>query len=108
MAVITIPVLRPQVGTIRPGTFKYVPTGKKAEFELVQEHIDFDPTKIRTKLVEYKANEFDPELDIASCDTIVCVGNGVRRRNCFFFRASCRNQNYHLAQRRTDPAGQVY
>lgn len=65
MAVITIPVLRPQVGTIRPGTFKYVPTGKKAEFELVQEHIDFDPTKIRTKLVEYKANEFDPELDIA-------------------------------------------
>ena len=78
MAVITIPVLRPQVGTIRPGTFKYVPTGKKAEFELVQEHIDFDPTKIRTKLVEYKANEFDPELDIASCDTIVCVGNGVK------------------------------
>lgn len=66
MAVITIPVLRPQVGTIRPGTFKYVPTGKKAEFELVQEHIDFDPTKIRTKLVEYKANEFDPELDICS------------------------------------------
>ena len=60
------------------GTFKYVPTGKKAEFELVQEHIDFDPTKIRTKLVEYKANEFDPELDIASCDTIVCVGNGVK------------------------------
>ena len=78
MAVITIPVLRPQVGTIRPGTFKYVPTGKKAEFELVQEHIDFDPAKIRTKLVEYKANEFDPELDIASCDTIVCVGNGVK------------------------------
>ena len=30
MAVITIPVLRPQVGTIRPGTFKAVPTGKKA------------------------------------------------------------------------------
>lgn len=34
-----------------------------------------------TKLVEYKANEFDPELDIASCDTIVCVGNGVRNES---------------------------
>lgn len=78
MAVITIPVLRPQVGTIRPGTFKAVPTGKKAEFELIEEHIDFDPAKIRTKLLEYRANEFDPELDIASCDTIVCVGNGVK------------------------------
>ena len=31
MAVITIPVLRPQVGTIRPGTFKHIPTGKKAK-----------------------------------------------------------------------------
>ena len=30
MAVITVPVLRPQVGTIRPGTFKYAPTGKKS------------------------------------------------------------------------------
>ena len=40
--------------------------------------IDFDLAEIRTKLLEYKANEFDPELDIASCDTIVCVGNGVK------------------------------
>lgn len=78
MAVITIPVLRPQVGTIRPGTFKAVPTGKREGFELVEEHIDFAPEKIRTRLIEYKENEFDPELDIASSDVIICVGNGVK------------------------------
>ena len=52
MAVITIPVLRPQVGTIRPGTFKAVSIGKKADFELIEEHIDFDPANIRTTLLE--------------------------------------------------------
>lgn len=78
MAVITIPVLRPQVGTIRPGTFKYAPTGKKTDFEVIKEHIDFDTAKILTKLLEYRENEFDPELDIASSETIVCVGNGVK------------------------------
>lgn len=78
MAVITIPVLRPQVGTIRPGTFKCQPTGKKENVEILREEISFDPAAIRTKLLAYKANEFDPELDIASCDTIVCVGAGVK------------------------------
>ena len=29
MAVITVPVMRPQVGTLRPGTFKYEPQGKR-------------------------------------------------------------------------------
>lgn len=78
MAVITIPVLRPQVGTIRPGTFKYRPTGKKEKVEILLEEISLDSAAIRTKLLAYKANEFDPELDIANCDTIVCVGAGVK------------------------------
>ena len=78
MAVITIPVLRPQVGTIRPGTFKAVSAGKRADFEIINERVDFDLSRIRTVLLGYKADEFDPELDIASCETIVCVGNGVK------------------------------
>jgi len=41
MAVITIPVLRPQVGTIRPGTFKYAPVGRKAEIEEIHEEVSF-------------------------------------------------------------------
>ena len=78
MAVITIPVLRPQVGTIRPGTFKCQPTGKKEKVEIIREEISFDVSAIRTKLLQYVANEFDPELDIANCDTIVCVGAGLK------------------------------
>ena len=74
MAVITIPVLRPQVGTIRPGTFKFKPAGKKEKVEIIREDISFDTDKILTKLLDYKANEYDPELDIADCSAIVCVG----------------------------------
>ena len=81
MAVITIPVLRPQVGTLRPGTFKHIPTGRKENIEVIEEHIDFDVKNICTKLIEYKADEFDPELDIASCDTIVCVGSAVKEES---------------------------
>ena len=78
MAVITIPVLRPQVCTIRPGTFKHIPTGKKPMIERIREDISFDPAKIRTKLLDFRADAFDPELDIANTDVIVCVGNGLK------------------------------
>ena len=78
MAVITIPELRPQVGTIRPGTFKYIPTGKKAEISVIHEEISFPVEDIRTKFLGFAADAFDPELDIASCETIVCVGAGLK------------------------------
>ena len=77
MAVITIPVLRPQVGTIRPGTFKYIPTGRKAEIKEYREEISFDPAEIRTKLLGFKPDEFDPALQIADADVIICLGNGL-------------------------------
>ncbi len=78
MAVITIPVLRPQVGTIRPGTFKYAPAGRKADIEEIREEIAFPEDEIRTKFIDFTADSFDPELDIASCETIVCVGAGLK------------------------------
>ena len=81
MAVITIPVLRPQIGTIRPGTFKYAPTGKKPMIEQVTENISFDPALIRTKLLDFKADAFDPELDIAQTDCLVCVGAGLNEES---------------------------
>lgn len=77
MAVITVPVLRPQVGTIRPGTFRYAPAGRKAAIEELHEEISFDAEKIRTKLLSFAADAFDPELDIENEDVIVCVGNGL-------------------------------
>ena len=81
MAVITIPVLRPQVGTIRPGTFKYAPTGRKAEIEEIHEEVSFPVSEIRTKFLGFTADSFDPELDIANCETIVCVGAGMKNES---------------------------
>ena len=77
MAVITVPVMRPQVGTLRPGTFKYQPEGRR-EFEVIEEQIDFDPSEIRTEILSFKADEFDESFNIADADYIVCIGNGVK------------------------------
>lgn len=81
MAVITIPVLRPQIGTLRPGTFKYAPVGKKNNVEVIHEEISFDPSLIRTKLLGFEANAFDPELDIAQTDCLVCLGAGLKEES---------------------------
>ena len=78
MAVITIPVLRPQVGTIRPGTFKAIPTGKKENIEIIKENISFAEENIRTKLLGFTPDEYDPEFDIATADTVICVGAGLK------------------------------
>lgn len=77
MAVITVPVMRPKVGTIRPGTFKYVPAGERP-CTVVEERVDFAPEKIRTRILDFRADEFDESLNIADADVIVCVGNGVK------------------------------
>lgn len=81
MAVITIPVLRPQIGTLRPGTFKYAPTGKKSDIEVINEQISFDADKIRTKLLGFAADAFDPELDIADTECLICVGAGLKEES---------------------------
>lgn len=77
MAVITIPVLRPQVGTIRPGTFKYAPTGKR-ECSVIEETVDFPVENIRTRVLSFLAEETDESLNIADAEVIVCVGNGLK------------------------------
>ena len=78
MAVITVPVARPQVGTIRPGTFRYLPTGEKENVEVIEEQIDFPLEKIRTKILSYVADDMDPALNLADAEIIVCVGNGLK------------------------------
>ena len=77
MAVITVPVMRPQVGTIRPGTFKYAPTGRK-ECSFIYETVDFPVEKIRTKILDFKADEMDESLKIADAEVIICLGNGLK------------------------------
>lgn len=77
MAVITVPVMRPQVGTIRPGTFKYAPTGKR-ECQVIEETVDFPVEQIRTRILSFLAEETDESLNIADAEVIVCVGNGLK------------------------------
>ncbi len=77
MAVITVPEMRPQVGTIRPGTFHYAPAGRR-ECETVEERMDFPLEKIRTRPLGFRADEYDEALNIADADVIVCVGNGLK------------------------------
>lgn len=78
MAVITLPVLRPQIGTIRPGTFRYEPAGAKADVEHIYERIDFPVEDIRTKILGFTPAESDSQLDISDAEVIVCVGNGLK------------------------------
>ncbi len=77
MAVITVPILRPQVGTIRPGTFKYAPSGERA-CEIINEHIDFPIDQIRTEILDFLADDVDESLNIADAEVIVCVGNAIK------------------------------
>ena len=77
MAVITVPVMRPQVGTIRPGTFKYQPAGRR-NCTVIEETVDFPEAEIRTRVLDFRADDFDESLNIADADVIVCVGNAVK------------------------------
>lgn len=85
MAVITVPVLRPQVGTIRPGTFKYQPEGRR-ECRVIVEAMDFDPEKIRTCRLDFIPNRDDDSLNIREAEVIVCVGKAVKADSIPMYR----------------------
>lgn len=78
IAVITIPSRRPQVGTIRPGSFRYEPTGARGSAETINETIVTPKESIVSRLVSFRPNDDDPSLNIADSDVIVCVGNGLK------------------------------
>ena len=96
MAVITVPVMRPQVGTIRPGTFRYAPAGDRP-CEWIEEHIDFPEARIRTRVLDYVPNEDDESLNIADAETIVCVGNAVKADSLPKYRELARRFGGKLA-----------
>ena len=75
MAVITVPEQRPQVGTIRAGTFRYEPGGRRCEPEQVCESIDVDASTVRTRVLSFTPAEGD--MGLAEAEVVVCVGNGL-------------------------------
>ena len=86
MAVITVPVMRPQVGTIRPGTFRYAPTGARP-CETIEERIDFPAEQIRTQVLGFEPDEADDSLNIREAEVLVCVGNAVKADSLPKYRA---------------------
>lgn len=78
MAVITIPELRPQIGTIRPGTFRYSPAGAREKVKVINERIELDPESIRSRTLSFAPDSAGPELNIADSEVVVCVGNGLK------------------------------
>ena len=77
MAVITVPVMRPQVGTIRPGTFRYAPTGRR-RCETRCEERSFPLERIRTAVLNFTPDQADDSMNLADAEVIVCVGNAVK------------------------------
>lgn len=77
MAVITVPEARPQVGTIRPGTFKLSPAGERP-CALEELRVDFPVSEIRTEILGFEREALDESLNIADAEAIVCVGNGIK------------------------------
>ncbi len=96
MAVITVPVMRPQVGTIRPGTFRYAPAGPRP-CETVEERIDFPLEQIRTRVLAFEPHAEDDSLNIADAEAIVCVGNAVKADSLPKYRALARKLGGKLA-----------
>lgn len=96
MAVITVPVMRPQVGTIRPGTFRYAPAGPRP-CETVEERVDFPLERIRTRVLDFTPNEDDDSLNIADAEVIVCVGNAVKADSLPKYRALAQKLGGKLA-----------
>ena len=66
------------MGTIRPGTFRYEPTGARGGAETINETIVTPKESIVSRLVSFRPNDDDPSLNIADSDVIVCVGNGLK------------------------------
>ena len=77
MAVITVPEMRPQVGTIRPGTFRYAPTGPR-RCETIYEERSFPLEQIRTEILDFTPDQEDDSLNLADAEVIVCIGNAVK------------------------------
>lgn len=68
---------RPQIGTVRPGVFQSIRVEPKAEFDVIQETIDFPEDKIRTRVLDTIHEEAGDEVNLLEADIIVSGGRGL-------------------------------
>ena len=78
MATIVCPDNRPQIGTVRPGVFKKFPIEAKEEIKVTEKTIDYDPAKIRTRVIEYLHDGSEEFVDLESAEIIVSGGRGLQ------------------------------
>jgi electron transfer flavoprotein alpha subunit len=78
MATIVCSKTRPQIGTVRPATFKKARAGKKSDLVEVRETIINPPETIRTKVLEFIADNIDDGGKIEEADVVICVGAGLK------------------------------
>ncbi len=77
MATIKCPDSIPQIGTVRPGVFKKLEADESRTAEVINEKVDIDPSKIRTKVVELIKETATEIVNLEGADVIVSGGRGL-------------------------------
>lgn len=82
MATIVCPDKRPQMSTVRPGTFKKSAPDPSRSGEIIRENIHIDPEKIRVSLIQ-RVKEVTEHINLEEADIIVSGGRGMKKPENF-------------------------
>lgn len=82
MATIICPDNRPQMSTVRPGTFKKGTFDEGRTGEIIKENIHIDPEKIRVSLLE-RVKEVTEQINLEEAEIIVSGGRGMKKPENF-------------------------
>lgn len=77
MATIICDKTRPQIGTVRPGTFKKAAL-KKADVVVTKEEIPYAKKDLRSVLLSFKKDENAADVNVEEAEVIICVGGGLK------------------------------
>lgn len=82
MATIVCPDHRPQMSTVRPGTFKKSVPDASRVGEIIREDIHLAPEKIRTTVLE-RVKEVTEQINLEEAEIIVSGGRGMKKPENF-------------------------
>ncbi len=82
MATIVCPDNRPQMSTVRPGTFKKAAPDESRKGEIIREDIHIAPENIRTEITE-RVKEVTERINLEEAEIIVSGGRGMKKPENF-------------------------
>lgn len=82
MATIVCPDNRPQMSTVRPGTFKKNALDESRTGEIIREDIHIAPDEIRTSVLE-RVKEVTEQINLEEAEIIVSGGRGMKKPENF-------------------------